>query len=140
MNAFQGFKNGKVDNMIESRARYYDKLRASLSFQQAQIKCLDYRASKPPPGALVYCDPPYTGTQGYGKDQFNSDEFWDVMRNWSRDSIVFISEYAAPEDFVEYASSKKQMTLGGGHTQQTRIEKLYIHSSALDRMPPVHAT
>lgn len=63
-----------------------------------------------------------------------------VMRDWSRDSIVFISEYAAPDDFVEYASSKKQMTLGGDHTQQTRTEKLYIHSSALDHMPSVHAT
>ena len=51
-------RDGRIDNMVESRARYYDKLRASSTFQQAQLHCIDYRELHPVAGALIYCDPP----------------------------------------------------------------------------------
>jgi DNA adenine methylase len=74
--------------------------------------CQDYRVCKPV-NAFVYCDPPYrfnkypvkyrTGTKGY--DVFDNDEFWEVMREWSKTNFVVISEVTAPEDFVEIWSS-----------------------------------
>jgi DNA adenine methylase len=30
---------------------------------------------------------------------FNYDEFWQIMREWSKKNIVLISEQNAPEDF-----------------------------------------
>ena len=52
-------------------------------------------------GFLIYCDPPYANTTKYtGVPDFDSEEFWNIMRAWSKDNDVYISEYEAPDDFV----------------------------------------
>lgn len=55
-----------------------------------------------PKNALVYCDPPYSGTdQPYFTKSFDTEHFWDMMRKWASDptNTVIISEYDAPDDF-----------------------------------------
>lgn len=52
-----------------------------------------------PVGMLIYCDPPYHNRTGYGKQPFDSTKFWKVMRQWSKNNIVIISEERAPADF-----------------------------------------
>ncbi len=66
-----------------------------------EFNCGDYRDLEIPNGSLIYCDPPYRGVRKYvGNDKFDSDTFWEVCRNWSKQGhIVFISEYDAPTDF-----------------------------------------
>ena len=60
----------------------------------------DYRDFKPQ-GCVIYCDPPYEGTKEYGNaKKFDYPEFWQVMREWSQDNVVFISELQAPDDFI----------------------------------------
>lgn len=50
---------------------------------------------------LIYCDPPYANTTKYtGTPDFDTGEFWNVMREWSKDNDVYISEYEAPDDFI----------------------------------------
>lgn len=67
--------------------------------QNVKFSCRDYRDCNPQ-NALVYCDPPYANTTKYDFfDGFNNDEFWEIMRKWSENNKVFISEYVAPEDF-----------------------------------------
>ena len=59
----------------------------------------DYKTLSPN-GMLIYCDPPYKNTTKYtGVPNFDTDEFWEVMRKWSKDNDVYISEYEAPNDF-----------------------------------------
>lgn len=65
----------------------------------AQFTCQDYRDVIIPNNSIVYADPPYNNTTGYGKDKFNSDEFWKYMRIISKNNKVFISEQTAPNDF-----------------------------------------
>ena len=49
----------------------------------------------------VYVDPPYQGTKQYANaTKFDYDEFWQTMREWSKDNIVLVSEQNAPDDFV----------------------------------------
>lgn len=49
---------------------------------------------------LIYCDPPYANTTKYtGVPDFDTQEFWNVMREWSKNNDVYISEYEAPDDF-----------------------------------------
>lgn len=61
--------------------------------------CADYRRFKPR-GGVVYCDPPYAATTGYdGTGGFDHAEFWQRMREWSKNSVVLISEQQAPDDF-----------------------------------------
>ncbi|WP_331274927.1 DNA adenine methylase, partial [Clostridium botulinum] len=71
------------------------------SLYNAEFKCCDYKELKPK-GSIIYCDPPYKGTTQYDKSivgKFNTEEFWDIMRKWSKNNKVFISEYEAPDDF-----------------------------------------
>jgi DNA adenine methylase len=55
-------------------------------------------APLPPPGTLVYCDPPYEGTTGYsGVPPFDSAAFWLRCRDIvAAGSKVFVSEFKAP--------------------------------------------
>ena len=66
------------------------------------LKARDYRQFKPK-GNTIYVDPPYKDNNIQSKhfDNFDHDAFWDVMRMWSKDNLVFISEYQAPKDFEE---------------------------------------
>lgn len=61
-------------------------------FKHANYKNLE------PKNLCIYCDPPYAGTTGYGIP-WNPKEFWEIMREWSQDNTVIISEYKAPSDF-----------------------------------------
>ena len=50
---------------------------------------------------LIYCDPPYQGTTGYKTGSFDHDKFFDWCREQAKNNIVFVSEYNAPDDFIE---------------------------------------
>ena len=109
----------------EERKRYYEKLRLNNAFQRTSIQHCCYTAIQPH-NKLIYCDPPYAGTTSYGGD-FDHYKFWQTMRKWSQDNVVFVSEYAAPSDFICVASRNKAMSLRGAHRKQMRTENLYMH-------------
>lgn len=50
---------------------------------------------------LIYCDPPYAGTTKYRSGEFDSERFWQWVREGSQlDNVtILVSEYSAPEDF-----------------------------------------
>ena len=115
-------------NYVQQRANYYKKLRHNDTFMRTKFTVKDYRKLKPKE-SLVYCDPPYHGTTGYGKNEFDHTEFWDMMRKWSKNNIVFISEYKAPKDFKCVGFAKKHSTLSGSPERSVRKEKLFLHNS-----------
>ena len=84
---------------LESLERL-ESLESLESLERLERLNMDYRDVPLPEGCVVYCDPPYAGTDGYGvkKDAFDSDTFWEWARKCERP--LFISEYAAPPDFV----------------------------------------
>jgi len=95
----------------------------------AVFDCKDYR-DLTPHDAVIYCDPPYQGTTTYGAvGKFDSEEFWEVMRKWSKDNIVFISEYNSPDDF-KYIWEKKTTTQirNSDDVVCKRLEKLFVYS------------
>lgn len=77
---------------------------------------------------LIYCDPPYQGVSGYKTGDFDHCRFFDWCRAQAKKNIVFVSEYQAPNDFIEvwrgeiktnFASTRKNAT-------HDAIEKLFI--------------
>lgn len=93
-------ENGKARNYYqESKKNILRQIKrggiAGIDFMEK-----DYREFCPH-GCVIYCDPPYEETKDYisAKD-FNRPEFWQTMREWSRDNVVLISELQAPEDFT----------------------------------------
>ena len=83
---------------------YYREAKDNLLNQAKSLKGIifqaqDYREANPC-GCVIYCDPPYANTKQYANARdFDYEEFWQTMRNWSKNNIVLISEQNAPDDF-----------------------------------------
>ena len=87
---------------------------------------------KIPPRSLIYCDPPYAGTTDY-KTKFDHVAFWQ----WCREKVkerhaVYVSEYAAPSDFVCVWAKTiiKNLHTGPG---RERTEKLFVHKTQVTK-------
>ena len=83
-------------------------------------------------GDVVYCDPPYKNTRGYGI-RFNSDAFWEWAR--TRSFPVYVSEYQAPSDFVSVWSKEKRSILNSESPTAPRTEHLFVHKRFVDATP-----
>lgn len=100
------------------------------SLLDVHFDCQDYKEVKAS-GALIYCDPPYAGTKGYLEvtKHFNHKEFWDTMREWSKNNIVLISEENAPDDFDIIWEKNIQRTIRAQDKSKVAHERLFIHHS-----------
>ena len=49
---------------------------------------------------LIYIDPPYKDTKQYNRQKFDTEKFWNLVREMSKRCIVVVSEYEAPNDFI----------------------------------------
>ncbi len=100
----------------------------------AKFVCRDYKDVEIPEQSVVYCDPPYKDTAGYGI-KFDSAEFFDYARKLTEAGHkVFISEQQAPEDFVSIW--EKPITRSLNNISENRLivtEKLFIHESQFQK-------
>jgi len=84
---------------------YYKEVKRSFERDIAKLmdvtfKHGDYTIHSEAKGALIYCDPPYKNTSGYKEvNSFNHDDFWQWVREMSKNNIVLVSEEQAPKDF-----------------------------------------
>jgi DNA adenine methylase len=80
-----------------------------------------------PKNMLIYCDPPYEDTTGYGNN-FDSLSFWNVMREWSENNIVVISEFKAPSDFRCVLSIGSRTSIRNSkNISALTVEKLFMY-------------
>ena len=122
---FGGYVNQyKNRNYPAERKRYYDKLNANPIFAQTALSCNDYTTYNNVKGALIYCDPPYQATTKYHSD-FDSNAFWNWVREMSKENVVYVSEYNAPDDFECVAEKEKYNSVGGKGCKVKRVEKLW---------------
>lgn len=112
----------------------YNNLKAQApNLQGIEFTCAEYQTLEIPNGSLVYCDPPYEGTTGYGyawERQFNYDEYWNWVREKSKNSYVICSEEHFPKDFIIIAQQDKRRTVAQTK-RQTKIEKLGVYGAGL---------
>lgn len=110
----------------------------SVNKMAKMLKHVNFKASRyqnlKPKNMLIYCDPPYVlnDYQQSGFFNFNHEEFWNIMRQWSENNIVVISEYKAPKDFKSIWASKISV-LHHGKTN-IKVEKLFIHISLYNKL------
>ena len=84
---------------------------------------------------VVYCDPPYAGNKFKTEffQTFDHDKFWEIMRIWSENSLVFISEAVSPPDFVSIWS--KDISVSVNRQNRTSVnENLFVHESWYDKL------
>ena len=110
-------------NYPDERIRYYKLLQENDTFNKTKIKNCAYNQWKPS-GYLIYCDPPYKNTTDYSTN-FDHELFWNVIREWSKNNTVFVSEYTAPKDFKTVSKGEKYMSLSGAGSSSKRTEKLF---------------
>ena len=91
---------------------------------QPAISRRDYRDVYIPDGAVVYCDPPYANTGGYGSS-FDHQAFYAWCRAVGKNHPLFVSEYWMPSDFRCVAEYEVHALRGSATNAQTRVEKIF---------------
>ena len=103
-------------------------LKDMVQLPNAEFTCLDYRDVDIPNGSIVYADPPYANTTTYQGQKFDSEAFWEYMRQISKHSQVFISEQTAPDDFECIWEKPFTRTLDRNKDNQFKVvEKLFTY-------------
>jgi DNA adenine methylase len=126
---FGGYARDSLDRNYAAIAKRSLRKKLPTLFT-ANFACADYRTLTPVE-CLVYCDPPYKGTTQYGAvGNFDSDKFWDTVREWSLSNTVLVSEYSAPNDFdcVWEVETKTSIRCADGNVSK-RTEKLFEYDS-----------
>lgn len=111
------------------RLEHLERLESIESLERLQDSFLtsfagDYQDVVIPPGAVVYCDIPYKGTNVYDKSNpFDYDRFY----HWAltRDFPVFVSEYQMPEGFTCIGGTARADSMAATSTSK-RIERLFV--------------
>ncbi len=133
---FGGYaRNKRGDNYALSAKNSLLRIVEKVSYPSVIFQSRDYREINFE-DTLIYCDPPYVDTTSYGATgALDTQEFWEYMRLWSRNNIVVVSEYKAPDDFrcVLEIPTKLDMRNRSGE-RASRLEKLFIHQSLLRSM------
>lgn len=122
----QKYLNGKKEDFCKEMRNSLNRTRPLI--QNVKFECKDYRKLKPK-NCFIYCDPPYAYSKYPIKyrrdvrdyDEFNNEEFWDIMRQWSKNNLVIISEVKAPADFEEIWSQSRYRS--AAQSTKTRYSK-----------------
>ena len=120
---FGGYARGHCSAASSRRAVLRQLTRMHGGGNLIRFGCASYDELSPPSGAVIYCDPPYAGTTGYGGTRaFDHDALWERCRKWAAAGCtVFASEYACPGDLVWERERDLALNNGGEH----RTERLF---------------
>ncbi len=113
---------------------YYREAKDNILAQTEDIQgvvfeCKDYHEWIGTKNAVIYCDPPYQGTKQYANaTTFDYDDFWQTMRDLSKDNIVLISEENAPEDFDIVWQQEVSRSIKATDKSKS-VEKLFMYNN-----------
>ena len=119
-------------NDTPTKKRYQEDAKKNLARQAPNLKgigfnSLPYNELIIPSNSIIYCDPPYQGTDRY-KTSLDYGKFWQWCRDKTKEGHkVFISEYQAPDDFECVFSMESVNTIG--FAEETRKGKKKTHKS-----------
>lgn len=127
---------GKTSNKSLQVLENLQRLQRLQSLQSLQrleslgITQLDYREVQVLPDSVIYADPPYIGTAGYGKATFDHAAFYDWCER--QDAPLFISEYTMPEDrFTCIAEWGRRSSLSPTNNSLRVTERIYRPNTQL---------
>lgn len=122
----------KVSRIVATNAKNSVQAK-SAGLADAIFRCRSYKEVFADAEAVVYCDPPYANTTKYSQGAFDSEVFWQWVRE--QEALVFVSEYAAPDDFTSVAEFQTKTDLrNSGGTFIPRVERLFVHNSRAEEV------
>ncbi len=103
--------------------------------QGVQFSVSDYQLIPIPSNSIIYCDPPYANTTGYKTGKFDHPAFWQWCEYKVQEGhAVFVSEYAAPEGWIDIWAKFYAAQLAPDRTKSKREqEKLFVHYQDLEK-------
>lgn len=106
------------------------------SLQSLETTFKDYRRLEIEPDSVIYCDPPYKGTAGYGDKGTETAAFdhGDFYR-WclGQEGLVIISEYGMPKADFACVGAVRKASLLSGKGSATAVERLFVPRAQLGR-------
>lgn len=119
----------KCKNNRDYRNEYFRNIQKQLpALYDVCFKLADYTQLLFHDNSLIYCDPPYEGTTGYGME-FNKNEFINWCRKMaSKGHTVIVSESTMPDDFKIIFETSKTVRHGINKKTTSRTERLYLAS------------
>lgn len=97
------------------RLERLDRLGRLQHLERLELYGVDYREMDIPKNAVIYCDPPYSGTAEYVCGGFDSKAFWQWAEDKARKQPVYVSEYNAPENWEAIITVPRRSNLQGGN-------------------------
>lgn len=80
---------------------------------------------------VMYCDPPYTNSAGYSQGTFDTDEFWQWVREQSKWRRVIVSEATAPSDFTQITTFKSSSMCAHNDSKHADFtERLFTYNAS----------
>ena len=122
-------KHNALENF--TRLQALEHLQSLQSLQSLRSLHVDYQAVEIPPNAVIYCDPPYEGTNCGKYDGFDSERFHEWARQQSN---IFISEYNMPDDFIVVDEVEKTVLSAANGNSQKAVERLYTNEKTYRHM------
>ena len=121
-------KDGKVIHR-----NYYQERKRNLLKQFEQPLCQDilfgisnYKDLECLEDYVIYCDIPYANTKKMDAvDVFDYTKFWETMKEWSKNNIVFISEQSCPDPDFECVWEQEVSRSINAQDKTKATEKLF---------------
>lgn len=143
--AFGGSMFGTYRGRCQSREKTIKEGESSYNKLMKVVPLLDYITIKSsrsyddwnPKQMTIYCDPPYESTKFSSSNKyllnFEHEKFWNTMRKWSKNNLVFISEIAqnVPSDFKVIWKKTIKRAYNSRSNNKEKTEILCIHKSKL---------
>lgn len=100
--------SNNIIRAVSQNNQYLERLNEYNSGNDIILTNQSYSDVKIEPDSVIYCDPPYLGTEQY-RNQFSTDKFYKWLKESK--SLIYISEYQMPPDFTEVLAVQKQCRL-----------------------------
>lgn len=129
--SYEGDEHRKDGTVVHRN--YYQERKNNLLKQFEQPLCQDimfgisdYKDLQGMSNYVIYVDPVYQNAKKMDYSKINYTEFWNKMREWSKDNIVFISELEAPDDFKCIWQQEVSRSIKANDKSRA-VEKLFIY-------------
>lgn len=130
---FGGYRRDNTGKRDHAKESHESALKEFPKLRGVEFHLCSYDALPIPEQSIIYCDPPYQSTLSYSTGGFDHAAFW----NWVRTKVseghrVFVSEYAAPDDFRCVWEKSVKNTLAKNTGEKSGTERLFVHESQID--------
>lgn len=126
---FRGFRRDNTGKRDYWKEHYNNIMKQVPKLNGVKFTNCSFTDLDIPKNSIIYCDPPYLGTEQY-KNKFNHILFWDWVRTKSKQGYkVYVSEYNAPNDFVCVWEKKHKTIMANGEVTKSKdsTERLFIY-------------